>query len=808
MNELSRLRKTKNILVLLAIFTVFILEIGYFYFLGRDWRFVLFDLLVGILIIMLFANSAFYFMQKLQKQLQQEIEERKAVEATLQLRSRALEAAATTITLTDSNGRFLWVNPAFTTLTGYSAEEAIGQTPALLRSGAQDDAFYQNLWQTITAGQVWHGEIINKRKDGTLYTEEQTITPVLGEDNTPLYYIAIKHNITARKNAEETLRQYTERLQLINRIDQAILGEATPEESAIVALKYARQLIPYVRASVVMFDEKLEEGMVLAVVQDGETAVPAGYIFLLTPSEIKALNATAVPPLPTITEFADSQSNIGKLLKAEGLHTQVKMPLIAQNQLIGALNLATHNSTHFTQEHITITQEIATSLAIGLQQARLYQSERRQREQAEALRAIGEALNATLDFDEVLHLILDQLTKVVPYDSANILFIEGDTASIRHNRGYERYGIDIAEKEVAALTFRIAATPNLQTIIRSQEPLIIPDIDQYPGWLKDKSITQARSWVGVPIFINKAIVAIIALAKQEVNFYQNRHVNLLRAFASQASLALENARLYQELSEHASQLEARVHSRTRALAKANERLKELDRLKTKFISDVSHELRTPITNISMYLDLLQQGKIERQAHYMLVLKQETMRLSQIIEDIFDESRHTSHLQQADYARVDMNEIIYHTLKSYQVEATRKGLALTCDLAAGLPLVWGEAAQLSRVIANMLKNSIQYTTVGEVSVITNEKDNWVSILIVDTGVGISSEDMPHLFDRFYRGHPASQSTIPGTGLGLGVVREIVGLHGGSVMAANNERGGATFEILLPVDNQIESNHADI
>lgn len=792
--------------MVLAIGTLLLLGLGYVYFWDHTVPFAILDLLFGATIILVFMETAFYFVEKLEKQLRQEIDDRKTMEASLQLRSRALEAAANAIAITDNNGRIQWINPAFTTLTGYSAEELVGQTHALLRSGMHDDAYYRNLWQKISRGEVWQGEIVNKRKDGSIYTEEQIITPVLGDDKKPLYYIAIKHDITSRKAAENTLRQYTERLQLVHHIDQAILSKQAPEDIAIVALNYARQLIAYTRASVTMFDEQREEGLVLAVVQDGETAVPAGHVFPVTWDEINGLMAMSTTHHPTVTEFSNPQSEIGKLLKSEGLKTQIKLPLIAQNQIIGMLNLAAHDHTLFTQEHIVITQEIATSLAIGLQQARLYQSERRQREQAEALRAIGEALNSTLDFDEVLSLILDQLTKVVPYDSANILFIDEGTASVRYTRGYERYGPDIAEK-VAALTFEIADTPNLKVVLQSQAPLIIPDVTQYEGWRKDKSVSQTRSWVGVPIFVSNTIVAIIALSKQEVNFYKSRHVSILQAFASQASLPLENACLYQELSEHASKLEARVRSRTKALAEANERLKELDRLKTKFISDVSHELRTPITNISMYLDLLSHGKAEKHAHYMAVLQQETARLSQIIEDIFDESRHTSHLQQADYDWVDMNEIIYRTIKIYQGEANRKGLVLTYDLAARLPPIWGEPTQLGRVMANMLKNSILYTTKGEVAVITNQKDNWVSISIVDTGIGISSEDMPHLFDRFYRGRHVSQSTIPGTGLGLGVVREIVGLHGGTVTAVNNDRGGATFEIMLPIENQTEFNHND-
>ncbi len=806
MIRFNSLKQFKYTIIVMAILWLIAVEIVYVLFLERDARFVVIDLALGSIMIFVFAEIAFYFSNKLEKQLRQELQDRMEIEADLSLRSTALEAAANAIAITDSNGRFQWINPAFTALTGYTAEEIVGQTHALLRSGQHDSAFYANLWQTVSAGNVWQGEIVNKRKDGALYTEEQIITPVMDANNRPAFYIAIKHDITARKTAETTLRQYAERLRLIHHIDQAILSKQEPQEIAQVALNYARQHIPCDRASVVTFDISREEGTILSMSQEGETAVTTGHIFPIDQAQLNELYAANLNTQPVITDFNQTHSEIAKQLKSEGFQYQIKIPLIAQKRVIGFLNLGTKAKTPFIEDHAAIAQEIATSLSIGLQQARLYQSERRQREQAEILRTTGEALNSTLDFDEVLHILLDQLTKVIPYDSANIILIQGDTASIHQTRGYERYGQDTLHK-VSNLSFSISQTRNLQTIMRTQEPLIIPDVGQYEGWHKDKGVSQTRSWVGVPILVNGAIVALFALSKQELNFYQKSDVDILRAFASQAALALENANLYEELREYAAKLETRVRARTKALAEANERLKELDRLKTKFISDVSHELRTPITNISMYLDLLIRGKAEKHEHYMSILQQETQRLSQLIEDIFDESPHTSHLQQADYDIVDMNEVIFHTLTLYQNEADIKGLSLSYNLSTNLPVIWGEFSQLNRVMSNLLKNSITYTHQGEVKVTTTLKNDWVSILVEDSGLGIAAADMPHVFDRFYRGQNASQLTIPGTGLGLSAVREIVELHGGSVTATNNKEGGATFEILLPPSPHRDMNLLD-
>ncbi len=134
-----------------------------------------------------------------------DITERKQSEERLRLHSAALEAAANAIVITDKSGSIQTVNPAFTALTGYTAEEVVGKTPRILKSGNHDESFYRNLWQTISSGRVWSGEMSNRRKDGSLYAEEMTITPLLNAQGEIVRYIAIKQDITRRKRAEEKL---------------------------------------------------------------------------------------------------------------------------------------------------------------------------------------------------------------------------------------------------------------------------------------------------------------------------------------------------------------------------------------------------------------------------------------------------------------------------------------------------------------------------------------------------------------------------------------------------------------------------
>jgi len=139
-----------------------------------------------------------------------DITERKRREEWLRLANAALESAANAILVCDLEGRITWVNPAFTRLTGYTPEEARGQNMRLLKSGRHDQSYYQNLWGTILAGQVWQGETTNRRKDGSLYTEDQTIAPVRDEHGEISHFISIKQVIPARRQAEEELEKARE----------------------------------------------------------------------------------------------------------------------------------------------------------------------------------------------------------------------------------------------------------------------------------------------------------------------------------------------------------------------------------------------------------------------------------------------------------------------------------------------------------------------------------------------------------------------------------------------------------------------
>ncbi len=232
------------------------------------------------------------------------------------------------------------------------------------------------------------------------------------------------------------------------------------------------------------------------------------------------------------------------------------------------------------------------------------------------------------------------------------------------------------------------------------------------------------------------------------------------------------------------------------------RLKELDRLKSEFVSNVSHELRTPLTNIKTYLALVERGRSEKQPHYLKVLNEESDRLGRLIQDLLDLSRLETESLPERIEPSDLKRQLFKQIDAFAVKASTKHISIRLDLPDDLPLLRISDSHLGQLFTNLFGNSIAYipehgNVVVQARVVTQGgQQRVVHIRFQDDGPGIPQEERANIFDRFYRGKSTRNRGIPGTGLGLAICREIAERYGGSINLDNEVTVGTTFLVRLP------------
>jgi PAS domain S-box-containing protein len=228
---------------------------------------------------------------------------------------------------------------------------------------------------------------------------------------------------------------------------------------------------------------------------------------------------------------------------------------------------------------------------------------------------------------------------------------------------------------------------------------------------------------------------------------------------------------------------------------------EADRAKSEFISTVSHELRTPMTAIKGYTDLLSGGAVgplnDNQKHFLGVIKNNTDRMIALINDLLDISRVETGRVRFEPTPVKVGEIIADVVEAMAARTQERGLTLAYEVDAGLPEVMGDRGRLYQVLTNLVGNAINYTPQGSITVEATTAGTAVQVSVRDTGVGITREDIGHIFDRFYRADDPVVREASGTGLGLPIVKMFVEMHGGRVWVDSEKGKGSTFTFILPM-----------
>jgi GAF domain-containing protein len=462
------------------------------------------------------------------------------------------------------------------------------------------------------------------------------------------------------------------------------------------------------------------------------------------------------------------------------------VPLVSRDRVIGLLGLdCPERGRTYTAGQVSFAMTMAGQAALAIEKAHLYQREQQRRREAETLYRATQALTTTLDQWEVLDRILTELQQVVPYDSSSVQLIHDARAEIISGRGFPNL------EELRGLSFDLTRddNPNSQ-VVRSRSPLILDDAPTAYGEFLSEPHLQVgtRSWMGVPLIFGDRMIGLLVLDKREPAFYTPEHARLALAFAGQAAIAIENARLYRQLEEQSAEL-----------SRAFQELSELDRLRGEVIQNVNHELRTPLTLIQGYADLLLSGDLGqlsmKQRSALEVVYDRTITLAQLVHNLT--ALRLLSGESVASAPLQIQDVVRHCVAMYSRPASRVGIKVETDLPERLPPILGSRDQLTLVFSQLLDNAIKFSPDGgTIRVHAWHNDHQVQVAVRDEGIGIAPGHLHRIFGRFYQVDGSTTRRFSGLGIGLALVWEIVEAHGGSVTVESAPAKGSTFTVILP------------
>ncbi len=301
---------------------------------------------------------------------------------------------------------------------------------------------------------------------------------------------------------------------------------------------------------------------------------------------------------------------------------------------------------------------------------------------------------------------------------------------------------------------------------------------------------------GLMLFLPVALL----LAGAAALFMFRTQVHRLRALENLAVRVTEGdleARVEDSHGDELGRLGQRLNRMTESLAAARQSERESDRQRRQLLADISHELATPLTSIRGYAETLLTLEVdaEERTTYTRHIQREAERLDVLTRDLFELARFEAGAVPLIRVNLDWAELCRHTVDRFRPRFEAAGLYLAWKEPAGPMRVSADGHRMEQVIENLLSNALRYVPAGgRVEVWLTATPSWRVLAVEDDGPGIPAQDLPHVFDRFYRADPAR--ALPGSGLGLAIVREIVERHGGNVRAVNLEPHGAGFFVELP------------
>jgi signal transduction histidine kinase len=495
--------------------------------------------------------------------------------------------------------------------------------------------------------------------------------------------------------------------------------------------------------------------------------------------------------VPDIREDPEYQRR--NVAEAANYRSVVSVPMLRDIQPIGAITVCGAQIGAFSPKQIELLQTFADQAVIAIENVRLFKElEARTHDLARSvgeLRALGEvgrAVSSTLDVETVLTTIVSRAVELSGLDDG-VVFEYDEAAEEFVQRVATETGGALAE---ARRTTRIRKGEGVlgRTAI-TLEPVQVPDITvpgAYEGRLRETLVESGiRAILAVPMVREGKLIGCLAVTGNRPGEFPAETIELLRTFATQSALAIQNARLFREIEDKSRQLEVASQH------------------KSEFLANMSHELRTPLNAIIGFSEVLSDrmfGELnEKQEEYLKDIYASGTHLLSLINDILDLSKIEAGRMELELTEFDLPTAIDNALMLVRERAGRRSVALHTNIDNRLGQIEADERKVRQVVLNLLSNAIKFTPEGgRIDVGAVAKSGSVEVSVSDTGIGIAPEDQEKVFEEFRQVGTAAKK-IEGTGLGLTLCRKFVELHGGRIWVKSQLGVGSTFTFRLPLCN---------